>query len=223
MGKGGNECWYPCRPTHPSVLKLAKIKGAASNGDHVVRRKRWQLWISRDNGGGSSSNKLKDTRTELVPRRSMKNFDNSGPCWTLRTGTESNKTVTWASPPYYFVSVVTDKGIHRPYYFVSYLNWVSVLIGGVTANGFKWRIQGDGEAIFCACHLSVVTVPLFLFTPSTVILWLCFDMTVVCVWFVCAYSCLYMHCCNLAAPWWASFRISSTLNFELWYIYNEFY
>ena len=55
-GKGGNECWYPCRL---SVLKLAKIKGAASNGDNVARRKRWQLWISCDNEGGSSSNKLR--------------------------------------------------------------------------------------------------------------------------------------------------------------------
>ena len=65
------------------------------------------------------------------------------------------------------------------------LNCVSVLTGGVTANGFKWRIQGDGEAKLCACHLSVRR-PYHCFcplTPSTVILWLCFDiyMCMVCL------------------------------------------
>ena len=82
----------------------------------------------------------------------------------------------------------------------------------------QWiRIQGDGKAKLCACHLSVVTVPLFLSVDTlncniVVVFW--HDSSYICVWFVCAYSCLYMHCCNLTASWWASFRISWTLNFE---------
>ena len=59
-----------------------------------------------DKRGGSSSNKLKDTRTELVPKRSVKfkDFDNSNPCWMLRTGTVGISVIL-------LCSVVTDKGI----------------------------------------------------------------------------------------------------------------
>ena len=144
----------------------------------------------------------------------LKDFDNNGPCWTLRTGTESNKTLTWASLPHYFVSVVFWQGLHCPYYFVSLcLNYVSVLTGGVTANGFKWRIQGDGKAKLCACICQWWPYHYFcLFTPSTVILWLCFDRQCY-VYGLCVHTPAYT--CNLTAAWWAHFRISWTLNFEL--------
>ena len=47
-GNGGNECWYPCRP---SVLKLVKVKGAAtmwpdkrgSSSGYKLWQWRWQL------------------------------------------------------------------------------------------------------------------------------------------------------------------------------------
>ena len=72
---------------------------------------RLQLWISRDNGGGMQlQQQVKDTRTESVP---------TGGAWkTLTTAVlferwelvQNQTRLTWVSPPYYFVSVVIDKG-----------------------------------------------------------------------------------------------------------------
>jgi len=121
---------------------------------------RLQLWISRDNGGGSSSNKLRtpglnrsrlEERERLWQQQSCLNAEN---WYRIKQDFDLGISAILLCFCRYW------QGLLHPYYFVSVcLNCMSVLTGGVTAN---WRIQGDGKSKLCACHLSVVTIPLFL-------------------------------------------------------------
>ena len=111
------------------------------------------------------------------------------------------------------------QGLDRPYYFVSLcLNCVSVLTGGVTANGFKLRIQGDGEAKLCACHLSVVTVPLFLSVDTLncnimVVFWHDSSMCIVCLYILWPIHALLQPDCSLMG------EFQDIMNFELWVVW----
>ena len=107
----------------------------------------------------------------------------------LRTRTEANKTLNFHQ---ILICFWGDwQGHLRPSYLVSLrLNGMSVLTGGACSDSQEARVMVK----LMYSNLLVATVPLFLSTSLFVVV--CFDMTV-CVWFVCAYSWLYMYCCNL--------------------------
>ena len=168
---------------------------------------RWQL-----------QQQVKGTRTESVP---------TGGAWkTLTTavlferwelhGTESNKTLTWASLPYYFVSVVTDKG-YSTHTTLSRCVWTACLCWLE-----KWQPMDSYEGSRVMAKLNYVHAicqwwPYHCFcllTPSSVIMWLCFDMTVamcmVCVCILLPIHALLQPDCSLMG------EFQDIMNFELW-------
>ena len=90
---------------------------------------------------------------------------------------------------------------------------VSVLTGGVTANGFQWMIQGNGEANVHAVCQWWPHHCFYLLTPSTLLLCLC-------VWrdsiYVYGFLCMYILILLQPDCFLVGVRILWTLNFELW-------
>ena len=178
---------------------------------------RLQLWISRDNGGGSSSNKLRtpglnrsrlEEHERLWQQLSCLNAEN----WY----TESNKTLTWASPPYYFVSVVTDKG-YSTHTTLSRCVWTACLCWLE-----EWQPMDSYEGSRVMAKLNYVHAicqwwPYHCFcllTPSSVIMWLCFDMTVA-MCMVCTCIFLPIHALSGYHELWTMYKAHrSETNFE---------
>ena len=113
-----------------------------------------------------------------------------------------------------FMSLGLWLGHLRLYYLISvHLNCrVSVLTGGVTANGF-WS-KAMAKLMYMPSVNGVCTIVSVCWHPQLYYCSCVFWHKSICVQFVCTYSCLCMYCCDLTAPLVGKFH--DIMNFELW-------